>query len=117
MLIQVITAHYVIACNVHFGGYSSSYTSSICALLSKFHRLSLQIIFRLHAADSSVGGTEDFALKCFIRHVFDGVKHFGQFMPHALWMFAYERFNSWLHRCVMNRRYPEVTLMETYQVG
>ena len=26
-------------------------------------------------------------------------------------MYAYERFNSWLHRRVMNRRYPESTLM------
>ena len=46
-----------------------------------------------------------------IRHIFDGVKHSGS--VYASWMFAYERFNSWLHRRVMNRRYPEATLMET----
>ena len=50
-----------------------------------------------------------------IRHIFDGIQHFGP--VYASWMFAYERFNSWLHRRVMNQRYPEATLMETYRVG
>ena len=50
-----------------------------------------------------------------IHHLVDGVKEFGP--THSTWMYAYERFNSWLHRRVMNRRYPESTLMETYAVG
>jgi hypothetical protein len=49
-----------------------------------------------------------------LRHVADGIGHFGP--VYGSWMFAYERFNSWLHRRVMNRRFPEATLMETYRV-
>ena len=47
-----------------------------------------------------------------LRHIIDGMDHFGP--VHGTWMFAYERFNSWLHRRTLNRRYPEATLMETY---
>ena len=50
-----------------------------------------------------------------LRHIVDGMKVFGP--VYATWMFAYERFNSWLHRRVMNRRFPEATLMETYRVS
>ena len=49
-----------------------------------------------------------------IRHIVDGMKQFGP--VYATWMYGYERFNSWLHRRVTNRRYPEATLMETYRV-
>ena len=49
-----------------------------------------------------------------LRHVVDGIRSFGP--VYGSWMFAYERFNSWLHRRVMNRRFPEATLMETYRV-
>ena len=43
-----------------------------------------------------------------MRHVVDGIRSFGP--VYGSWMFAYERFNSWLHRRVMNRR------LETYRV-
>ena len=46
-----------------------------------------------------------------IRHIVDGMQQFGP--VYATWMYGYERFNSWLHRRVTNRRYPEATLMET----
>ena len=49
-----------------------------------------------------------------LHHVADGVRNFGP--VYGSWMFSYERFNSWLHRRVMNRRFPEATLMETYRV-
>ena len=49
-----------------------------------------------------------------LRHIVDGMHHFGP--VRGTWMFAYEGFNSWLHRRVLNRRYPEATLMETYHV-
>ena len=49
-----------------------------------------------------------------ICHIVDGMKQFGP--VYANWMYGYERFNSWLHRRVTNRRYPEATLMETYRV-
>ena len=35
---------------------------------------------------------------------------------HGTWMFAYERFNSWLCRRALNRRHPEATILRTYQV-
>ena len=50
-----------------------------------------------------------------IRHIVDGMQQFGP--VYATWMYGYERFNSWLHRRVTNRRYPEATLMETYRVS
>ena len=50
-----------------------------------------------------------------IHHLLDGVKEFGP--THSTWMYAYQRFNRWLYRRVMNRCYPESTLMETYAVG
>ena len=50
-----------------------------------------------------------------LHNLMDGVKRVGP--VHSSWMFAYERFNGWLHRRVMNHRHPEATLMETYRVG
>lgn len=50
-----------------------------------------------------------------LRHIVDGMKEFGP--VYGTWMYGYERFNSWLHRRVMNRRWPEATLMETYRVN
>lgn len=32
------------------------------------------------------------------------------------WMYPYERFNSWIIRRVMNRRFPESTVVETYRL-
>ena len=40
-----------------------------------------------------------------------------QFGPtHSFWMYPMERFNSWISRRVLNRRYPESTVMETYRL-
>ena len=50
-----------------------------------------------------------------LRHIVDGMKQFGP--VYATWMYAYERFNSWLYRRITNRRFPEATLMETYRVS
>ena len=33
------------------------------------------------------------------------------------WMFPYERFNSWVTRQVLGRRYPESTVVETYRLS
>ena len=35
---------------------------------------------------------------------------------HSTWMYAYERFNSWMGRRAMNRCFPEATIMATYRV-
>ena len=35
---------------------------------------------------------------------------------YGFWMFPIERFNSWLARRVLNRRYPESTVVETYRM-
>ncbi len=32
-------------------------------------------------------------------------------------MYPYERFNSWMCRRALNRRYPEATIMATYRVS
>ena len=40
-----------------------------------------------------------------------------QFGPtHSFWMYPMERFNSWISWRVLNRRYPESTVMETYRL-
>lgn len=40
-----------------------------------------------------------------------------QFGPvYSFWMYPYERFNSWITRRVLNRRYPESTVLETYRL-
>jgi len=33
------------------------------------------------------------------------------------WMYSIERFNSWITRRVLNRRYPESTVVETYRLS
>ena len=49
-----------------------------------------------------------------LQHIPEGI---GQFGPvHSTWMFAYERFNSWLCRRALNRRHPKATILRTYQV-
>ena len=48
------------------------------------------------------------------RHMVEGIKKFGPL--YSTWMFPFERLNSWFTRRVLNRQYPGVTIMETYQV-
>lgn len=43
------------------------------------------------------------------------IKHFGP--VYSFWMYPYERFNSWISRRVLNRRYPESTVIETYRLS
>lgn len=43
------------------------------------------------------------------------VKRFGP--VYSFWMYPYERFNSWISRRVLNRRYPESTVVETYRLS
>lgn len=50
-----------------------------------------------------------------MHHLVEGIKAHGPL--YGTWMFPYERFNSWLHRRVMNRSLPEATLIETYRVN
>ena len=42
------------------------------------------------------------------------IRRFGPL--YSFWMYAYERFNSWVIRRVQNRRYPEATVIETYRL-
>ena len=78
----------------------SRYTSPIThTLLGLLHVLCFPQVITLHL----------------LRHVVSGMKRFGPI--YGSWMYGYERFNSWLHRRVMNRRFPEATLMETYRVS
>lgn len=35
---------------------------------------------------------------------------------HGFWMYPLERFNSWISRRVLNKRYPESTVIETYRL-
>ena len=42
------------------------------------------------------------------------LKRFGP--VYTFWMYPYERFNSWIIRRVLNRRYPEATVVETYRL-
>ena len=40
-----------------------------------------------------------------------------QFGPvYSFWMYPFERFNSWMIRRTLNRRYPEATVLETYRL-
>ena len=50
-----------------------------------------------------------------LHHIVDSIELYGP--VYSTWMFAYERFNSWITRRVKNRRHPEATVMETYRVG
>ena len=36
---------------------------------------------------------------------------------YSFWMFPFERFNSWISRRVLNRRYPESNIVETYRLS
>lgn len=42
------------------------------------------------------------------------LKRFGP--AYTFWMYPYERFNSWITRRVLSRRYPEATVVETYRL-
>ena len=42
------------------------------------------------------------------------LKRFGP--VYNFWMYPYERFNSWIIRRVLNRRFPESTVVETYRL-
>lgn len=40
------------------------------------------------------------------------IRRFGPL--YSFWMFPFERLNSWLHRRILNRQYPESCIIETY---
>ena len=42
------------------------------------------------------------------------IRRFGP--TYGFWMYPMERFNSWVSRRVLNRRYPESTVLETYRL-
>ena len=43
--------------------------------------------------------------------------YIAQFGPaHGFWMYPMERFNSWITCRVLNRRYPEPTVMASYRL-
>lgn len=42
------------------------------------------------------------------------IRRFGPL--YSFWMYPMERFNSWIAHRVLNRRYPEATVMETYRI-
>ena len=45
-------------------------------------------------------------------------KYISRFGPvYNFWMYPYERFNSWVTRRVMSRRFPESTVIETYRLS
>ena len=49
-----------------------------------------------------------------LHHLPAYVKRFGP--VYGFWMYPYERFNSWISRRVLNKRYPESTVIETYRL-
>jgi len=50
-----------------------------------------------------------------LHHIVEGIQVTGPVQ--GMWMFPFERFNSWIARRVTSRRYPEATVMETYRVS
>ena len=49
-----------------------------------------------------------------LHHLPTYIRRFGP--VYNFWMYPMERFNSWISRRVLNRRYPESTVMETYRL-
>lgn len=49
-----------------------------------------------------------------LHHLPTYIRKFGP--VYSFWMFSFERFNSWLTRRALNRRYPEATITETYRL-
>ena len=49
-----------------------------------------------------------------LHHLPAFISRFGQF--HSFSMYPFERFNSWITKRVLNRRYPESAVVETYRL-
>ena len=58
------------------------------------------------------------SMQVIVFHLFHHIPMFlKRFGPvHSFWMYNFERFNSWITRRVLNRRYPEATVTETYRI-
>lgn len=68
---------------------------TVLALIERDFPLSLQVIvFHL------------------LHHLPRFIKMYGP--VYSFWMYRYERFNSWIKRRALNRRYPEATVIQTY---
>ena len=50
-----------------------------------------------------------------LHHLPAYLKKFGP--TYSFWMYPYERFNSWITRRVLNKRYPESIVIETYHLS
>ena len=59
------------------------------------------------------------SLQVIVFHLLHHLPHFiDRFGPvYNFWMYPYERFNSWVARRVLNRRFPESTVVETYRLS
>ena len=49
-----------------------------------------------------------------LHHLPTYLRRFGP--VYSFWMYPFERYNSWIIRRVLNRRYPEATAVETYRL-
>ena len=59
------------------------------------------------------------SLQVIVFHLLHHLPYFiDRFGPvYNFWMYPYERFNSWVTRRVLNRRFPESTVVETYRLA
>ena len=76
------------------------------------------IDYRLHRALSLI--ERDFPVSVnvvslhLLHHLPSFVRRLGP--VHGYWMYPMERLNSWISRRVLNRRFPESTVMATYRL-
>lgn len=76
------------------------------------------IEYRLHRVLSLLERDFPVSLHVIVFHLLHHVPmYIRRFGPvRGYWMYPMERFNSWISRRVMNRRYPEATVLQTYRV-
>ena len=74
--------------------------------------------YRLHRALSLVERDFPVSLNVIVFHLLHHLPLFiRRFGPvRGYWMYPMERFNSWIARRVLNRRFPEATVLQTYRV-
>lgn len=76
------------------------------------------IEYRLHRVLSLMERDFPVSLHVITFHLLHHLPMFvGRFGPvRGFWMYPMERFNSWITRRILNRRYPEATILQTYRI-
>ena len=123
---QVVTNDILKFCLHNMLGHNQRHTLyQLVNIITQLHAEEIDIRYvdeiekRVHHTLALIERDFPLSLQVIVFHLLHHLPMFlRRFGPvYSFWMYPYERFNSWITRRVLNRRYPEPTVVETYRLS